>query len=125
MVQKKNILLIEDEQDLLTLYELALSKAGYKVYTSANGFEGISKAIEKNIDLILLDLMMPLGDGRDVLSTLRLNPKTKEVPVIIISNLNRDTIDLSQVDDQVIDYWVKADISPKILVERLNHYFSA
>jgi CheY-like chemotaxis protein len=76
------------------------------------------------VDIILLDLMMPLADGRDVLAMLRLNQKTKEVPVIIMSNLNRDTFDLSMLDDQVMDYWIKSEITPKMLTDRLISFFS-
>ncbi|MDP3975380.1 MAG: response regulator [bacterium] len=123
MMQKKPLLLIEDEEELSQLYRNALEKSGYIVFTSKDGLQGIDKAIGKDVELILLDLMMPMADGRDVLAMIRLNKKGKEIPVIIISNLNPGTIDLSEVDDQIIDYWIKAELTPLKLVSRLNQYF--
>ena len=96
------ILLIEDDEDLLNLYRIGLEKEGFVVYTSSNGMQGITKAIEKDVDLILLDLMMPLAGGSDVLSMIQLNPDAKKIPIIIISNLNPGTVDISEYDDQVI-----------------------
>jgi len=123
-MSQNRILLIEDDEDLVYLYRTSLEQAGFIVFTSTNGLQGITKSIEKEVDLILLDLMMPLADGQSVLSMLSLNEKTKDIPIIIISNLNPGTIDLSDVDSQVIDYWVKSEISPKSLASKLISYFS-
>ena len=121
---KNKILLIEDDSDLSFLYKNALEKAGFEVQTCSNGMEGISKSLKTEVDLILLDLMMPMADGKDVLSMLNLNKKTANIPIIIISNLNPGTFDLSGVDDQIIDYWIKSDISPKTLASKIVSYFS-
>lgn len=118
------ILLIEDDEDLLNLYRIGLEKEGFVVYTSSNGMQGITKAIEKDVDLILLDLMMPLAGGSDVLSMIQLNPDAKKIPIIIISNLNPGTVDISEYDDQVMDYWVKSELTPKGLAAKLLSYFS-
>jgi len=119
------ILLIEDDQDLLHLYRVGLENADFTVFTAANGLEAISSAMSHDLDLILLDLMMPLADGRDVLSMLRLHEKTRDIPIVIISNLDQHTFDLSKLDDQVIDYWKKSELTPKTLSARLTSYFSS
>lgn len=118
------ILLIEDDEDLMNLYKISLEKAGFAVHASPNGFEGISASLEQEFDLILLDLMMPLADGRDVLAMLRLNERTGDIPVIIISNLNQGTLEISEIDSQVMDYWLKSDLTPKELSNRLVKYFA-
>jgi len=118
------ILLIEDDEDLMHLYRIALEKDGFVVYTAVNGLEGIRQSFEHEVDLILLDLMMPLADGKDVLSMLRLNEKTKDIPIIIISNVNEGTLELSELDQQVLDYWLKSELTPKELSSRLVKYFS-
>lgn len=118
------ILLIEDDEDLVLLYRISLEKAGFQVVTAQNGFDGISASLDRKADLILLDLMMPMADGRDVLSMLRLNEATKNIPVIIISNLNQGTMELNELEDQVMDYWVKSELTPKELTSRLVQYFS-
>lgn len=118
------ILLIEDDADLMHLFQISLEKAGFQVFTAANGLDGISTSIEQEVDLVLLDLMMPLADGRDVLSMLRLNERTKNIPIIIISNLNEGTLELHDLDSQVMDYWLKSELTPKELTTRLVAYFS-
>lgn len=120
----QKILLIEDDEDIKTLYRIALEKAGFTVLTAANGFDGIKTSLEHPVDLILLDLMMPLADGREVLSMLRLNERVQAIPIIIISNVNPGTFELSELDEQVMDYWVKSELTPKELASRLVTYFS-
>jgi|CXWL01.1.fsa_nt_gi two-component system response regulator VicR len=121
----QKILLIEDDEDLSNLYRIGLEKSSFEVTACRNGLEAISVAMTQDCDLILLDLMMPLADGRDVMAMLGLNQKTKNIPIIIISNLDKNTLDLSHLDDQVIDYWVKADLTPKSLSAKLKSYFSS
>lgn len=123
-MKKHSILLIEDDEDLLNLYRISLEKAGFSIFTAQNGLEGISASLQNKIDLILLDLMMPMADGRDVLSMIQLNDKAQNVPIIIISNLNPGSVDLSGFDDQIIDYWIKSELSPKTLSAQLVSYFS-
>lgn len=123
-MEAHRILLVEDEQDLRELYRLSLSKAGFEVITAENGMEGISKALEQEPAVILLDLMMPMGEGKDVLSMIQLNPSLKKVPIIIISNLNPGTLDLTPYEEQVMDYWIKSELTPKMLTEKLIEYFS-
>lgn len=121
----KSILLIEDDQDLRTLFQISLERAGFLIKTAENGLEGVNAAFANNeTDLILLDMMMPMSDGRDVLSLLQLHEKAQNTPVIIISNLNPGTVDLSGYDDQIIDYWIKSELTPTLLSEKLVTYFS-
>lgn len=120
----QRILLIEDDEDLKTLYRISLERAGFTVFSAANGFEGIQSCLQNPVDLILLDLMMPLADGREVLSMIGLNQRTKSIPIIIISNLNPGTFELSEMDEQVMDYWLKSELTPKELTSRLVTYFS-
>jgi DNA-binding response OmpR family regulator len=119
-----HILLIEDDEDLVHLYRIALERGGFQVTTAQNGFDGIAESLQVKADLILLDLMMPMADGRDVLSMLRLNEATKNVPVIIISNLNQGTVELNELENQVMDYWLKSELTPKELTSRLVQYFA-
>lgn len=121
----KRILIIEDDHDLRTMFQLSLEKAGFVVHTAENGLEGVTEVLKQDsLDLILLDMMMPMSDGRDVLSLLQLHDQAKNTPVIVVSNLDPGTIDLSGHDDQVIEYWLKSDLSPTVLTEKLTLYFS-
>jgi CheY-like chemotaxis protein len=82
---KKKILLIDDEVDIVRLTELRLKAKDFEVIYSYTGKEGIKKAIAQRPDLILTDVVMPDIDGFEVCRRLKLDPRTREIPVILFS----------------------------------------
>lgn len=82
---KHTILIIEDETSIRNDLAEILLFEGYEVLTAENGAQGIETAIEQLPDLILSDVMMPETDGYEVLSTLRENPSTRLIPVILVT----------------------------------------
>jgi len=82
---KAHILVVEDDRDLQRLFLDILSKTGYRVGQAFDGRTGLEAALAEPPDLILLDIMLPELDGRDVLAELKKNDSTRDVPVIIIS----------------------------------------
>jgi CheY-like chemotaxis protein len=82
---EKKILFIEDEPEMLMLMEARLESWGYQMISASDGEEGLKKVEEENPDLILLDKIMPKMDGLLVCQQLKANPKTRHIPVIIIS----------------------------------------
>ncbi|MBW6471710.1 MAG: response regulator [Anaerolineaceae bacterium] len=83
--EKKLILVVDDQEPALKLYERYLSKTNYKIYGLSKATKVLHKAIELNPALILLDIMMPKLDGWEILQSLRLNEKTKHIPIIVCS----------------------------------------
>jgi CheY-like chemotaxis protein len=83
--EKKLILVVDDQEPALRMYQRYLSKSNYKVYGLSKATKVISKAIELKPSLILLDIMMPKVDGWEILQSLRLNDKTKHIPIIVCS----------------------------------------
>jgi len=79
------ILVVDDENDVVELLTFLLEKDGYTVVTASNGREALEKVPEEVPDLILLDVMMPEMDGYTVQTQLLENPKTKEIPIIILT----------------------------------------
>jgi DNA-binding response OmpR family regulator len=79
------ILVVEDDAGLQKLVKTALEGAGYKVHQAYDGQEGLQAALELIPDLILLDIMMPKLDGRDVLVRLKKESTTSAIPVVILS----------------------------------------
>jgi two-component system phosphate regulon response regulator PhoB len=81
----ERILVVDDEPDILSILVYQLSRDGFRLSTAVNGQSAISSAIEDPPDLIILDLMLPLVDGYDVLKTLRRNDRTTSVPIILLT----------------------------------------
>lgn len=84
---KKNILFIEDESALQRALSDAVRLNGYTVLQALNGDDGLRMAKSEHPDLILLDLVLPQKDGFEVLSTIHDDPELKNIPVIVLTNL--------------------------------------
>jgi two-component system, cell cycle response regulator DivK len=83
------VLIVEDHSDMRDLLGLIVERLGYVPVLANEGEEGIEKAIAEKPNLILLDMMMPKMDGREVARRLRANPETKEIPILAITALFR------------------------------------
>lgn len=83
------ILLVEDSKFLRMATERALARAGYEVSSASDGDEGLRMVREKLPDLILLDMLLPKMSGPDVLKALKKDPKTKGIPVVVLSGLSQ------------------------------------
>lgn len=119
MAGSKTILFIEDDPFIIDMYNHALSKAGYPVDTATDGKTGYEKAKTGNYTLILLDIMIPQINGIDLLEKLRgVNgqglPNTK---IVILTNLAQDEESRRALEGQADGYLIKADVTPKKLVE--------
>ncbi len=88
---KAKILLIEDDPIARRLVELQLSTEGYELLTAPDGLQGLNIISETPPNLVLLDLMLPGLDGFEILSRLRADPKTADLPVIVVSAKSRPT----------------------------------
>lgn len=120
----KTILVIEDERSLNRALKSKLTHEGFDVLTAKNGEDGINVALDAKPDLILLDIVMPVMDGMTMLNELRQDTWGKDVPVIMLTNLNsRDQV-ASALELDTYDYFVKADCKLEEVVakvkERLN-----
>jgi CheY-like chemotaxis protein len=79
------ILVVEDDQELRGLFELALTRRGYEVYLSPDGVDALYQAASLQPDLIILDLMMPWASGDAVLGFIRSTEKLKRTRVLVVS----------------------------------------
>lgn len=85
---RPKILIVDDEQDLLSTVQYRLKFANYTVVTARNGQEGLEMAAAEHPDLILLDTNMPVMDGHEMLRHLRAKPEGKSVPVIMLTAIS-------------------------------------
>jgi CheY-like chemotaxis protein len=84
IMSRKKVLIVEDDSDLRRLYAIGLNQRGYQVKLAANGAEALDRIAEERPDVILLDLLMPVMSGWEVLA--RLNPEDRRcIPVVVIS----------------------------------------
>ena len=81
----KKILLIDDEPELVKAITIRFKASGYEVIPASDGQEGVDKAQGCKADLILLDIIMPRMDGYEVCKTLKADPKTKNIPIVIFT----------------------------------------
>lgn len=86
-MQKPVILVVDDEQDVLTIMQDFLEMRGYSVITADNGPDACTLAKSKKPDLIILDITMPNMDGGQVAQQLEDSPQTKDIPIIFLTGL--------------------------------------
>ena len=119
------ILLVEDDQLLVRLYDKKLTKEGFEVIIANDGSEGMVKAQNDPPDLILLDLMMPKTNGLKMLEALGASPQLKEIPVVILTNISSETDEQKARSMGAIDYLVKANNPPGAVVDRIKELLAS
>ncbi len=87
---RRTILLIDDDTNIRKMTRLRLERAGYRVATAARGELGLSMAKIEHPDLIILDVLMPLMDGREVLKRLKADTETQQIPVGMLTVVTDD-----------------------------------
>ena len=118
--QQEKILLIEDEKILLEMYSFKFSKDGFKVIQAKDGEDGLRLASKEKPNLILLDIIMPKMDGFTVLKKLKEGEATKEIPVILLTNLGQNEDMKKGLNLGALDYLVKANHTPTQVVEKIK-----
>ena len=121
----KKILIIEDESALQKTLGEVLSQQGYEILPALNGEVGLKLAQSEKPDLILLDLILPKIHGFDVLKRIKDNPETKEIPVIVLTNLESIEDIKKAIELGATTYLVKADYSLKELTIKINQVFQS
>lgn len=119
-METKTILSIEDDAFLSSLVSGKLIETGFSVITAGTGHDGLAKAKLEHPHLILLDIMLPDMGGFEILEKLKADPDTKDIPVIILSNLGgRDEIERG-VSLGACSYLIKSNILPHEVAEMVQ-----
>lgn len=121
-MDKKKILLVEDDSALATVYVSRLQLEGFDVKHVANGEDALSSAVAYKPDLILLDAMMPKISGFDVLDILRNTPETTNIRVIMLTALSQAKDKERAEHLGVDDYLVKSQVVISDVVARIKHH---
>ena len=120
---KIRILVVEDDENTRDVYCKALSINGFEALCAVNGVDGLKKAIEEVPDLILLDILMPIMDGFEMLKELRKQEDPiRKISVIMLTNLSADSEDIIKkvADTGPVYYIVKASLSIKQLMDKVK-----
>ena len=123
-MNKKKIMVIEDNLDLQEIYKHSFEKGGYDVVLEGNGLEGIVGVVEHMPDVILLDLMMPGMDGFGFLRKIK-ETGGLSIPVIVCSNISDVDIINRALKEGAQDVILKVDYSGKQLVDKVNSIIEA
>lgn len=122
----KKILIVEDDAILLEMYKDKFKNEGFEVITAANGKEGLDEALEQKPNIILLDLMMPVMSGNQMLKRLREFPQFKRLPVIILTNAGEvENIRETKRYDDACDFLIKSNVSIDDVVEKVKFWMPA
>jgi len=121
---KHSILLIEDDQFIKDLYETTLDKAGFKVRSAMDGKTGLEMALSGKPDVVLLDVMLPVMNGLEVLKNIRAEEKTETLPIILLTNLAQDSIIAKASKMGIAGYILKVRVLPNELVTLLETFFA-
>lgn len=116
----RKVLVVEDDSFLQGLEVSKLHKEGYEVSSASTGDEGMEKIFESDLDLILLDLILPKFDGFDILKKVKSEENLKNIPVIVFSNLSEEKDIKKAKELGAIDFMVKSNFTLDELVEHIN-----
>ncbi len=117
--QKKTVLVVEDEEDILALLHFNLIKAGYDADCASHGEEALKAVAAKKPDLILLDLMLPGIDGLEICRRLRNDEETSEIPIIMLTARGEEE-DIVRGLELGADDYVTKPFSIKVLLARVQ-----
>lgn len=114
------LLVIEDDSFLRELIVKKLINEGFEVLEGVDGEEGLKRAQEGGMDMILLDLILPGIDGFEVLKRVKEDPKINSVPVIILSNLGQKEDIERGLKLGATDFLIKAHFTPAEIIEKIK-----
>ena len=121
----QRVLIIEDDPLISRMYQTVFKFEGFDVDMARNGEEGIAKLKENRPVMVLLDIMMPKMSGIDVLKALKADPVTKDVPVVVLTNLSGTQDAEKALELGAVKFIVKSQNRPKQIVAQIKEILSA
>jgi len=120
----KHILCIEDEQEMIDLIQLILSRRGHDVIGATGGKEGLEMARKIHPDLVLLDLMMPDMDGWEVYQQMKADETTRNIPVIVVTAKAQNIDKVLGLHIAKVDDYIAKPFSPQELMDSVERIFN-
>lgn len=120
--KKFKIVLAEDDKFISRAYTDGLSRAGFEVVHSPDGGEAVKTIKKQKPDLILLDLIMPVKNGFEVIEEVKADNELKNIPIIILSNLGQDSDIQKGRELGAVDYLIKSNFSMSEVIDKLKKF---
>ena len=119
---KKKILIVEDDNMISSIYKTKFEADGFAAVVAGNGAEGLDIARKEQPDIIMLDVILPQIDGFSVLEELKKDKLTKDIPVIMLTNLGTDEDKAKGEKMGAVDYFVKISLTPAQISEKIKKH---
>ena len=116
---KENILVVEDEEDILDIIRVTLTREGYRVTGVTSGEDALRSVLSRAPDLVLLDLMLPGISGLEVCRRIKGDPRTASIPVIMVTARGEETDIVTGLELGADDY-IPKPFSNRVLVARIH-----
>jgi DNA-binding response OmpR family regulator len=114
------VLIVEDDQLIQRMYLKMFTFEKFEVITASDGEEGLEKARNEKPTIILLDVMMPKLNGMQLLEKLKIDPETKAIPVIMLSNLAGENDVETALSKGAVKYIIKSEHDPKEIADMVK-----
>lgn len=119
-MKTQSVLVVEDDENIRSLYATALEAAGLIVHVAENGAVGVKKALEHQPDVILMDIMMPGINGHEAVEKIRLDSWGKDAKVVFLTNMSDAENVVKAVEAGSDEYIVKVHATPKEVVNKVR-----
>jgi CheY-like chemotaxis protein len=119
-MSKKKILIVEDDNFVAEVYSTKLLEMGHEVKIAQNGEEGLGLVEKEKPDLILLDIIMPVMGGIEMLEELKKKEEWKDIPVILLTNVGEKESIQKTRNLGVQDYLIKSHFTPAEVIEKIE-----
>lgn len=120
MGEKKKVLLVDDDPLIIQTYQTEFELSDFEVFSAQDGQTGIKLAKELKPNVILLDILMPMISGLDVLKKLKEDPETCETPIFILTNIGQDQAVKEALDRGAKDFILKYRFTPAEVVAKVK-----
>ena len=122
-MEKKKILIVEDDNFVAEVYFAKLTEMGYEAILAQNGEEGIATLKKDKIDMILLDILMPIMNGMEMLEEIKKRGEWKNIPVILLTNVGEKESIQKVREMGVKNYLIKSHFTPAEVIEKIESVF--
>ncbi len=121
----KTILLVEDDAMISSIYKAKFEADGFKVLIAPDGASGLASAKKDKPDIIMLDVILPGLDGFSVLEEVKKDKITKDIPVVMLTNLGTEEDKTKGQKMGAMDYLIKASLTPAQVSDRIEEILKA